>query len=96
MSSQDTMRLSTELIEQASLTKFKVSWHGCYDAEPRTNTLDEIIGDLSPFFADRDVGFSFEPEFIYDLCDLNIDEEAIWCDMSGEVRFTKLTHGKNG
>tara|TARA_R110002051_G_scaffold22212_1_gene57781 strand:+ start:465 stop:737 length:273 start_codon:yes stop_codon:yes gene_type:complete len=90
------MILSTEIIEQARLTEFGVSWHGGYDAEPRTNTLDEIIGDSSSSFADRDVGFSFDDEFLYDLCDLNIGEEAIYKDMSGEVRFTKLTHGKNG
>ena len=90
------MILSTELIEQARLTEFKVSWHGCYDAEPRTNTLDQIIGDSSPSFADRDVGFTFDDEFLYDPCDLNIGEEAIWSDLSGEVRFTKLTYGLNG
>tara|TARA_B100000686_G_C16554665_1_gene844476 strand:+ start:479 stop:784 length:306 start_codon:yes stop_codon:yes gene_type:complete len=89
------MKLSTQVIETARLTKFQVSWHGCYNAEPRTNTLDEIIGEASPFFADRDAGFNLEEEFLWELCDLDIGEQAVFSDLSGDVKFTKLTYGQN-
>ena len=84
---------------QLMLTDILVEWGDGYpNAEPKTLSLYSIIGHkLGRSQEDwADSGFDLPYEFIMDLCDLNIGEQATYSDPSGDVTFTKKSFGKNG